>query len=195
MPNQFVTTRYTHAHESSWSRCGETVGLSGDSQRLSTRSTVWFKAGTVVCLPQLATHSRSWTKSLHHVGVYRLTAQRRLLCEWHGQKERVRQRESEIERETWRRAWGADRPGVREILGQKSIHQWQICWWYESIIRRVKDRLSLIISLKIAQMTSIRHGHVDTYVPSVMVCGWGRSIRSACAGSWDVLGIAEVGTA
>lgn len=70
---------------------------------------------------------------------------------------------------------------MREILGQKSIHQWQICWWYESIIRRVKDRLSLIISLKIAQMTSIRHGHVDTYVPSVIVCGWGRSIRSACA--------------
>lgn len=78
-------------------------------------------------------------------------------------------RKTETERETWRRARrGVDGDGVREILGQKSIHQWQICWWYESIIRRVKDRLSLIISLKIAQMTSIRHGHVDTYVPSVM---------------------------
>jgi len=41
--------------------------------------------------------------------------------------------------------------------GQKSIHQWQICWWYESIMLPVKDRLSLIISLKIAQMTSVRH--------------------------------------
>lgn len=31
----------------------------------------------------------------------------------------------------------------------------------------MKDRLSLIISLKIAQMTSIRQGHVNTYVASV----------------------------
>lgn len=102
------------------------------------------------CLPQLATHSRSWTKSLHHVGVYRLTAQ--LL--WMTWPERYRKREGEEERERER---GND--GQSWIPRQKSIHQWQICWWYESIIRRVKDRLSLIISLKIAQMTSARHEH------------------------------------
>jgi len=50
-------------------------------------------------------------------------------------------------------SFGGDRGGD----GQKSIHQWQICWWYESIMLPVKDRLSLIISLKIAQMTSVRH--------------------------------------
>jgi len=68
-------------------------------------------------------------------------------------------------------SFGGDRGGD----GQKSIHQWQICWWYESIMLPVKDRLSLIISLKIAQMTSVRH-EMWSYVflsvrPSVVYCG------------------------
>lgn len=156
------------------------------SEFLKLRLSVWLKAGTwtVSCLPQLATHSRSWTKSLHHVGVYRLTAQ---LREWHGHGEldslsreyrvysigKAANRREEKRREGMRRRtqlteW--------EILRQKSIHQWQICWWYESIITRVKDRLSLIISLKIAQMTSVRHGSMWICMSDCEYeceCGWG----------------------
>lgn len=60
--------------------------------------------------------------------------------------------------------------GALDGDGQKSIHQWQICWWYESIMLPVKDRLSLIISLKIAQMTSVRHEMWSHVRPSV--CRW-----------------------
>jgi len=77
--------------------------------------------------------------------------------------------------------------GALDGDGQKSIHQWQICWWYESIMLPVKDRLSLIISLKIAQMTSVRHemwSHVRLAIrPSVGGSLWLTLLYCGHAGS------------
>jgi len=162
--------RYTH------SQLERRLQAQSVSEFLKLRLSVWLKAGTwtVSCLPQLATHSRSWTKSLHHVGVYRLTAQ---LREWHGHEEL----ESWIVWVEYTYVYNTEKTTKTtewEILRQKSIHQWQICWWYESIITRVKDRLSLIISLKIAQMTSVRHESMWMWTnvcecECECECGWG----------------------
>jgi len=80
--------------------------------------------------------------------------------------------------------FGSDRCGSFGGDGQKSIHQWQICWWYESIMLPVKDRLSLIISLKIAQMTSVRH-EMWSYVCLSVLGGllWLTRLHCGCAGS------------
>lgn len=108
----------------------------------------------------------------------------------------ARKRESEIERKTWRRAWGggqtrSERDTRTEI--HSSVANLLVVWIHHKASER-----SFVADHQLKNRANDEHktwacGYVCAQCDGV----WMGSLDSKClcCGSWDVLGIAEVGTA